>query len=88
MQSMCLPAHADTLAPDGSQIRLLLTLPGGSAVHCTLPAGGVSLAVNRGNAAAMFRLKPGNTVEIRAVADTEPITVQSPAVRAMTPRSR
>ena len=45
MQTTRLPAAVDTPAPDGSQIRLLLTLTGGSAAHCTLPPGGVSLAV-------------------------------------------
>ena len=35
----------DVLAPDGSEIRLLPQVPGGSMVHCTLPPGGVSLAV-------------------------------------------
>ncbi|MBC7643525.1 MAG: SAM-dependent chlorinase/fluorinase, partial [Thermoleophilia bacterium] len=61
---------------------------GGSLLLFVDAWGGVSLAVNRGNAAAMFRLKPGNTVEIRAVSHLEPATVQSAAVRAMTPRSR
>ncbi len=35
----------DLLAPDGSEIRLLPQVAGGSMVHCTLPPGGVSLAV-------------------------------------------
>ena len=35
----------DVLAPDGSQIRFLPQVPGGSMVHCTLPPGAVSLAV-------------------------------------------
>lgn len=39
------PARYDVLAPDGSEIRLLPRLSGGSMVHCTLPTGGVSLAV-------------------------------------------
>jgi mannose-6-phosphate isomerase-like protein (cupin superfamily) len=39
-----LPVKYDDLAPDGSEIRLLLKLKGGSAVHCTLPPGKVSLA--------------------------------------------
>jgi mannose-6-phosphate isomerase-like protein (cupin superfamily) len=29
----------DYLAPDGSEIRLLLTVPGGGLAHCKLPAG-------------------------------------------------
>ena len=35
----------DVLAPDGSQIRFLPQVKGGSMVHCTLPPGAVSLAV-------------------------------------------
>jgi mannose-6-phosphate isomerase-like protein (cupin superfamily) len=38
-------ARYDVLAPDGSQIRFLPQVPGGSMVHCTLPPGAVSLAV-------------------------------------------
>jgi mannose-6-phosphate isomerase-like protein (cupin superfamily) len=35
----------DALAPDGSEIRFLPRVTGGSMVHCTLPPGAVSLAV-------------------------------------------
>lgn len=35
----------DCLAPDGSEIRLLVKSSRGSLVHCTLPAEKVSLAV-------------------------------------------
>ena len=38
-------AHHDIRAPDGSEIRLLPQVAGGSMVHCTLPPGAVSLAV-------------------------------------------
>ena len=38
-------ARHDLLAPDGSEIRLLPQVQGGSMVHCTLPPGAVSLAV-------------------------------------------
>jgi mannose-6-phosphate isomerase-like protein (cupin superfamily) len=44
-ETMTLARELDTLAPDGSEIRLLLALGGGSVVHCTLPPGGVSRAV-------------------------------------------
>jgi mannose-6-phosphate isomerase-like protein (cupin superfamily) len=40
-----LPVAVDVMAPDGSEIRLLATLPCGSMVHCTLPPGQTSLAV-------------------------------------------
>ena len=35
----------DLLAPDGSEIRLLVSVAGGSMVHCTLQPGQVSQAV-------------------------------------------
>jgi mannose-6-phosphate isomerase-like protein (cupin superfamily) len=38
-------AERDVVAPDGSEIRLLPQVTGGSMVHCTLPPGAVSLAV-------------------------------------------
>jgi mannose-6-phosphate isomerase-like protein (cupin superfamily) len=38
-------ANSDALAPDGSEIRLLVQVGGGSLVHCTLRPGQVSQAV-------------------------------------------
>jgi mannose-6-phosphate isomerase-like protein (cupin superfamily) len=38
-------ADYDVLAPDGSEIRLLVQVGGASMVHCTLRPGQVSLAV-------------------------------------------
>ena len=40
-----LPERPDALAPDGSEIRLLVQVAGGSMVHCTLPPGGVTRGV-------------------------------------------
>jgi mannose-6-phosphate isomerase-like protein (cupin superfamily) len=40
-----LPAAPTTTAPDGTAVRPLLTLAGGSFAHFTLPAGAVSGAV-------------------------------------------
>ena len=45
MRTAALPAERTTLAPDGSEIRELLQLRGGSVVHCTLPAGNTTVAV-------------------------------------------
>jgi len=39
------PPGPDLLAPDGSEIRLLVSTDRGSMVHCQLPAGATSLAV-------------------------------------------
>jgi mannose-6-phosphate isomerase-like protein (cupin superfamily) len=40
-----LPERYDVLAPDGSEVRILLSLAGGSMAHFRLPAGKVSRAV-------------------------------------------
>lgn len=39
-----LPVEADTIAPDGSAVRVLLALEGGSAAHFRLEPGAVSRA--------------------------------------------
>lgn len=44
-QTLQLPTAADHLAPDGSAIRSLLSVRGGSLAYCTLPVGAVSKAV-------------------------------------------
>jgi mannose-6-phosphate isomerase-like protein (cupin superfamily) len=40
-----LPDAYDVLAPDGSEVRILLALSGGSMAHFLLPAGRISRAV-------------------------------------------
>ncbi len=40
-----LPRQYDVLAPDGSEVRILLSLAGGSMAHFSLPPGQVSQAV-------------------------------------------
>ena len=42
---MQLPSASDAIAPDGSQVRVLLRLGGGSMAHFELAAGQVSRAV-------------------------------------------
>jgi mannose-6-phosphate isomerase-like protein (cupin superfamily) len=44
-----LPEDYDVLAPDGSEIRELLSTRHGSMVHCTLPQGATSGAVSHRN---------------------------------------
>ena len=45
MDTRNLPREHTVLAPDGSEIRELVAVRGGSMVHCTLPSGAVSMAV-------------------------------------------
>lgn len=44
-ETLSLGAHPDATAPDGTAVRLLLALAGGSLAHFELPAGAVSHAV-------------------------------------------
>src|SRR5271163_4341693 len=44
-ETKALSATPDATAPDGTAVRLLLSLRGGSVAHFELPAGGVSHAV-------------------------------------------
>jgi mannose-6-phosphate isomerase-like protein (cupin superfamily) len=44
-ETKTLGAGVDATAPDGTAVRLLLSLAGGSMAHFELPAGGVSHAV-------------------------------------------
>ena len=45
MDSRKLPREYTVLAPDGSEIRELVSVRGGSMVHCRLPRGTASMAV-------------------------------------------
>ena len=45
MRTVRLADGRTVVAPDGSQIRELVAVAGGSMVHCTLPKGAVSMAV-------------------------------------------
>jgi len=44
MDTRKLPHEYTVLAPDGSEIRELVAVEGGSMVHCTLPPGATSMA--------------------------------------------
>jgi mannose-6-phosphate isomerase-like protein (cupin superfamily) len=66
---MTLPDDCDVIAPDGSEVRVLLSLTGGSMAHFSLPAGQVSQAVRHrtveeiwyvlSGAGEMWRADPG-----------------------------
>jgi mannose-6-phosphate isomerase-like protein (cupin superfamily) len=45
MQTQRLPAEPDAIAPDGSEVRILVRLDGGSLAHFSLAPGRVSRAV-------------------------------------------
>jgi len=73
-----LPATVDAVAPDGSEVRILLGLPGGGLAHFALPPGAVSVPVRHrtvseiwyfiSGAGSMWRSQEGRTeiVDVRA----------------------
>jgi mannose-6-phosphate isomerase-like protein (cupin superfamily) len=54
-----LPEQPDVLAPDGSQVRVLLALAGGSMAHFRLPARQVSRAVRHRTVAEIWYVLEG-----------------------------
>ena len=68
----------DVLAPDGSEIRFLPQLRGGSMVHCTLPPGAVSLAVAHRTVDELWYVLSGEGELWRRQGDLEEIVALTP----------
>jgi mannose-6-phosphate isomerase-like protein (cupin superfamily) len=79
------PAY-DALAPDGSEIRLLVQVAGGSLVHCTLQPGGVTHAVQHRTVEEVWFCVSGSGQLWRCSADgAEDITDLLPGVAISLP---
>jgi mannose-6-phosphate isomerase-like protein (cupin superfamily) len=68
------PDRYDCLAPDGSEIRLLAALPGGSAVHCTIQAGGITRAVRHRTVEELWFVLDGRGQVWRRLGDRDAVT--------------
>jgi mannose-6-phosphate isomerase-like protein (cupin superfamily) len=68
-----LPRDVDALAPDGSEIRLLVRTERGSMAHGTLPPGGVSLAVTHRTVEEMWFVTGGRAEIWRTQGDHEEV---------------
>jgi mannose-6-phosphate isomerase-like protein (cupin superfamily) len=75
----------DTLAPDGSEIRLLVQLSGASAVHCTLPVGGVTRAVRHRTVAEIWFFLSGRGEVWRKADGREETTQVEPGMALSIP---
>lgn len=58
-QTKMLPAAPDVTAPDGSDVRILLALPGGSMAHFSLPAGQTAVAVTHRTVSEIWYILSG-----------------------------
>ena len=72
--SRALPEAVDVLAPDGSEVRLLLSLPGGSMAHFRLPAGQVSRAVRHRSVEEIWYVLEGGGAMWRSSEEGEAVT--------------
>jgi mannose-6-phosphate isomerase-like protein (cupin superfamily) len=75
----------DVLAPDGSEIRLLVQVAGASMVHCTLPAGQVSRAVRHRTVEEVWFCMAGEGQLWRRSAEAESTQALRPGVAVSIP---
>lgn len=73
-ESKQLGENIDAIAPDGSEIRLMGMRPGGSMVHCTLPAGATSLAVRHQTVEEIWYVLSGDGEVWRSFEGDEEVT--------------
>ena len=85
VRSRSLPESYDCLAPDGSEIRLLAANERASMVHCTLPPGGVSLAVKHRTVEELWYCVSGRGELWRKLGDEEEVLALSPGMSADIP---
>jgi mannose-6-phosphate isomerase-like protein (cupin superfamily) len=71
--SVQLPIDYDVLAPDGSEIRLLGEISGGSFCHCTLPPGETSLAVKHRSVEEIWYFLSGSGEVWRKLGEEEEV---------------
>jgi aspartate racemase len=79
-QTRRLPAIRDVVAPDGSDVRVLLGVRGGSLAHFELAAGQTSLAVRHRSVEEVWYFVSGQGEMWRKSGDHEAVISVSPAV--------
>ena len=80
-----LPKGHDTLAPDGSEIRLMSATSRGSMVHCTLNPGEVSLPVAHRTVDEVWYFLEGTGQLWRKYGDEERVVDVAPGVSLSIP---
>jgi len=75
-----LPAQPDVIAPDGSNVRILLSLAGGSMAHFELPAGQTSLAVQHRTVEEIWYILSGQGEMWRSSPTQDTVTPLQPGL--------
>jgi mannose-6-phosphate isomerase-like protein (cupin superfamily) len=77
---MMLPADVDVLAPDGSEVRVLLALSRGSMAHFRLPSGQVSHAVRHRTVEEIWYILSGYGEMWRSAGDQQEVVALVPGL--------
>ena len=83
--TLALPAEPDVTAPDGSDVRILLTLDGGGMAHFSLDPGEISLAVRHRTVEEIWYITGGEGQMWRAQDGREEITELAPGTSLTIP---
>jgi mannose-6-phosphate isomerase-like protein (cupin superfamily) len=75
-----LPVEPDTIAPDGSDVRILLDLQGGGMAHFEVPPGQTSIAVTHKSVEEIWFFLSGQGEMWRKMEDDEEIVTVKPGV--------
>lgn len=78
--TMTLPRDLDVLAPDGSEVRILLALAGGSMAHFLLPPGQVSRAVRHRTVEEIWYVLSGQGEMWRSAGGEEEVVALAPGI--------
>ena len=84
-ETMPLPGAPDVVAPDGSDVRLLPRLAGGSMAHFTLPLGVTSRAVTHRTVEEIWFVLGGRGEMWRASGEGEEVVALTPGVALTIP---
>lgn len=84
-ETVHLRAEPDAIAPDGTLVRLLPVLPGGSLAHFELPAGAVSHAVTHKSVEEIWYFLGGRGEMWRRLAGDERIVAVEPGLSLTIP---
>jgi mannose-6-phosphate isomerase-like protein (cupin superfamily) len=84
-QTKRLPPNRDAIAPDGSAVRVLLSLQGGSMAHFELPPGHTSTAVTHRTVEEIWYCLSGRGEMWRRMDDGEEIVPVEAGVRITIP---
>jgi mannose-6-phosphate isomerase-like protein (cupin superfamily) len=85
LQTKTLGAAPDAYAPDGSEVRLLAALNGGSFAHFTLGAGGVSAPVAHRTVEEIWYVVAGSGEVWRRFGEEESVTAVAPGIALTIP---